>query len=341
MRAYEIKIWPEGQESIWRLVGAADKHTLHQLSLVINREFGLHGEHLYCFYMGDKPYDSKTAYGGPNAEAPRLATKASLGTIGLKRGRRFVYLFNFVDERLFRCQVERVANVNRCPPMPEVLKRAGSVPVSQPKPPPELPQELEALEEELKRAAEAASEGKRRSKETLTREFELARKLAGIVAGRWDLVRALEKRTQADISGWLVALPEALASEGLVDQALEVIDRFTELEPSSFLNEKPLLLAQAGKLEEAARQAEENVQAFEGDPWITAKAAELFSRIGRTERAEELFRKALDQAGNAYYLRDVILERLLALLEETGKSEAARRLAEAEERRRAKPTPMA
>ena len=45
---------------------------------------------------------------------------------------------------------------------------------------------------------------------------------------------------------------------------------------------------------------------------------------------------ALDLAGNTQYLRDSVLERLLSLLEEQGKEQAARDLAEAEKARRSR-----
>ncbi len=75
---------------------------------------------------------------------------------------------------------------------------------------------------------------------------------------------------------------------------------------------------------------------FPEDAWVWAKSASVLARAGRPLDAERGYRRALELAGNAQYLRDGILERLLALLEEQGKAGAARDLAEEEKRRRAR-----
>jgi tetratricopeptide (TPR) repeat protein len=339
MKAYEIKTWPMSDDRVWRIVEISDRQTLHQLGQLLQDEFRLHGNHLYCFYMGEKPYNAKVAYGGPHADTPRQAVKTSMGSLGLKRGRRFLYVYDFAEDRVLRLQIQRVRTVSDASGYPRVSKRNGRVPEAADSARKGRKRELgplKALAGELGSIAEAWSQGKRPSKAALRHELELARTLDDRLQGEWEKLKLLERHTGHDVSGWLVALPEALAAEGLAAEALDVIEKFAGFEPVSFLSDKPLVLVKTGQEEEAKQEAEANTRRFPEDAWVWAKAGDLFRRLGDAGRAETLLRKALELAGNALYLRESVLERLLALLEEAGKSQAARELTEAEQRRRAR-----
>jgi len=337
VKAYEIKIWPLENDKVWRIVEISDRQTLHHLSGVIKEEFRLTGDHLYCFYLGEKPYDSKVAYGGPNCDTEKQAVKTNLGALGLRKGRRFLFLYDFTEDRTFRLQVQRVRNVSDSSGFPNVAKRAGSIPAPPSREREEEPEAVGVFASRVGPVAESWSQGKRPSRSSLRGEYELAKELGGVGGEKSELVRALERKTGNDVSGWLVALPEALAAEGMVSEALELIDSFVELEPVSFLSDKPLVLFKAGRRDEARKEAEDNLDRFPEDGWVWAKTGNLLWQLGEKQRAERVLKRALELAGSAQYLRDTVLERLLALLEDVGKSQEARQLAEAEEKRRAKP----
>jgi tetratricopeptide (TPR) repeat protein len=286
--------------------------------------------------MGEKPYSSRVAYGGPNADTRRHALKTNLGSLGLKKGKRFLYLFDFTADRAFLLQVGRVFSVGDSVPLPRVVARGGKAPPRDPGPEGPAMGPLKALADRLGTIANAWGKGKRPSKSALLDEVALARDLDEKLAGRWQLLRLLERETGSDISGWLVALPEALVAEGLVAEAVDIVDRFAGLEILSFLSDKPLVLLKAGRVDEARQEADANTRRFPEDAWVWAKAGNLFWQAGDTGRAERLLRRALELAGSTQYLREHVLERLLALLEETGKSAAAHDLAEAEKRRRSR-----
>ncbi len=338
MKAYEIKFWPAKTDRVWRLVEVSDRQTLHQLSEVVRDEFALSGGHLYCFYMGEKPYNAKTAYGGPCADTERQAVKTSLGSLGMKRGKRFVYVYNFAEDQLFRFHVQRVRNISDAGRLPRVTKRNGSVPRAKEAQEPRRPKvgALKSISKRLSSIADAWSQGKRPSKASLRQEYELALELDRLVGGDWENVKLLERETGSDISGWLVALPEALAAEELIEEALETIEKYAGLEPISFLSDKPLILVKAGREDAARQEAEANADRFPDDGWVWAKTGDLFWQVGDKGRAEHFLRRALELAGNAQYLRESVLERLLALLEDMGKSSAARELAETEQKRRSR-----
>jgi tetratricopeptide (TPR) repeat protein len=338
VKAYDIRIWPVNEESVWRTVEIGDRQTLHQLGNVIREEFGLKGDHLYAFFMGEKPYSSRVAYGGPNADTRRQANKTTIGSLGLKKGRKFLFLFNFTEDRSYQLLVQRILSAPDNAVLPRVSVRTGKLPA------PPRPAAADAnslgplrpLADRLQSVADAWSQGKRPSKAALLEEVALARTFDEKVAGRWQKIRSLERETGSDISGWLVGLPEALVAEGLADEALDIIDRFAGLEHISFLSDKPLVFLKAGRTEEAKQEAEANTRRFPEDAWVWAKAGNLLWQAGDAGKAERLLRRALEIAGSAQYLRESILERLLSLLEETGKTQAARDLAEAENRRRAR-----
>ena len=340
MRAYEIRIAPVDDDRTWRLVEIGDRQTLHRLNQLIRDEFALRGNHLYCFYVGGDPYLSKLAYGGPRADTRREATRSNLGNLGLKKGKRLTYVYNFTEDRVFQLNVQRVHGVADGTKLPRVTKRQGKVP--EPRPPEDdgkrkdVHRAFKDVTARLRSTAEAWSQGKRPSRSALKQELALALELGKRVSGEWETIKLIELHTSSDISGWLIALPEALAAEGLIDEALGVIEVFSELEPQSFLGDKPLILCKAGREQEAKESAEANTERFADDAWIWAKAGDVAWQSRDTAVAETSLRRALELAGKTQYLRESILERLLALLEETGKSDAAQELAEAEKKRRSR-----
>ncbi len=339
MRLYELKIWPMDQENVWRGVDVTDRQTLHHLHETLKAEFGLAGEHLYCFYLSDKAYDPKKAYGGPRTDTSHQAEKTNFASLGLKRGRRFLYLFDFTAERFFQVLVQRVRGAPENGRFPAVSGRQGKLapPAGENAAPPQNPRgPCDDIENELRSVATAWSQGKRPSKNALRKEYDLAVAFAERVAGDWSVVKRLERKTGADVSGWIVGQPEALAAEGFFEEALALIDKFAELEPESLLGDRAVVLLKAGRAEEAVQAVSAATTRFAEDAWVWAKGADVLSRAGKPADAERAYRRALEQAGNAQYLRDSILERLLALLEEQGKTNAAHDLAEEESRRRAR-----
>jgi len=336
VRLYELKVWPRDQDGVWRAIDVTDRQSLHHLHETIKNEFALAGRHLYCFYLGDKAYDAKKAYGGPGADTPLKAEKTNFASLGLKRGRRFLYLFDFTAERFFTVLVQRVRGAPAGGRFPAVSGRHGHVAAPDKPAPDDSRAACGPIENDLRAAAAAWAQGKRPSKGALKREHELALALAERVKGDWGMVKRLELRLGVDVSGWIVGLPEALAAEGFTAEALAAIDRFAELEPESLLGDRGVVLAGAGRIEEAVEAAGAATARFPEDAWVWAKSASVLARAGRPLDAERGYRRALELAGNAQYLRDGILERLLALLEEQGKAGAARDLAEEEKRRRAR-----
>ncbi len=342
-RVLNIKVWPERNDRIWRLISISEDKTLKDLQQIISREFQLAGDHLWCFYLGDAPFFSKHAIGGPRAGTERKAAKTSLKSLQVKRGGRFYFVFDFCDHQVFALQVKRFFNKTEKGQNSRVIKRHGKArPVStageeaREEERKQLQRRFEGLSDEVVSVVGAWVENRQFTKSELRSGFNLARGLHERIKGDWTVVTQLEKLLVCDISGWLIALPELLNREGLSEEALEVIGMYLDLEPHSFLSDKPLVLLATGREDAAREQVVKNTEYFADDPWIWTKGGDVLWRMKENREAEAYYRKALELVGKHHYLRDLILERLLTLLEELGDSDAAKELAQKEEKHRSK-----
>jgi len=81
-----------GQETC--TIAASDSHTLEDLHVAIQQEFGLGGDHLYAFFMDGRRF-SRHGYYDPRCTKPPWASEARLGDLDLYAGKRFLYLFDF------------------------------------------------------------------------------------------------------------------------------------------------------------------------------------------------------------------------------------------------------
>jgi len=105
---------------------------------------------------------------------------------------------------------------------------------------------------------------------------------------------------------WLVELPMALSAAGLVDEAVAVGDALAELDHESsamYANDVAVILAEAGRAEQALQRIEANVRRFPADVWTRIHVGDVHVALSDPERAEAAFREALAIAhahGDAY-----------------------------------------
>lgn len=92
----------------WREIEIADDQTFHDLHLAIQRAFDWDNDHLYAFYMGKRPYDSKTEIGAPMSDCDQEADQVTLADHNLRTNKKFLYLFDFGDNHLFDIQVKKI-----------------------------------------------------------------------------------------------------------------------------------------------------------------------------------------------------------------------------------------
>jgi tetratricopeptide (TPR) repeat protein len=158
------------------------------------------------------------------------------------------------------------------------------------------------------------------SAEQLRADAELALELAARLTGRPEVFAELMSRdVLSDV--WLIELPMALAWRGLVDEAVRVGDALAQLDEDNqamFANDIAVILAQAGRGEEALARVEQNLRRFPDDMWTQIHAGDVHLALSDRSSAEQAFRDALAIArahGDASGIADAN-ERLIRLLAE-------------------------
>ncbi len=152
----------------------------------------------------------------------------------------------------------------------------------------------------------------------LAADAELALALAEQLAGEPERVAALASFELLP-PDWMIELPMALASGGLVDEAVAVGDAFAELDPDNagmFAADVALILAQAGRSADARMRVEASLEGDTADVWAHIRAGAVHAELDDPARAEQELRTALVLARGAGDAEDVatVLGRLAELL---------------------------
>ena len=127
--------------------------------------------------------------------------------------------------------------------------------------------------------------------------------LRGDAAAALELAECLRDRPAdfeewADVfmaHDWMSELAWDLARRGLVDDAVRVADAFAELDRehrSMHAGDAAVILAEAGRADEARARADANVHAFPRDVWTRVHAGDAHRELGDHEQAEREFRRA-------------------------------------------------
>src|SRR5207253_1015392 len=95
------------------------------------------------------------------------------------------------------------------------------------------------------------------SKETLLSDLALARRLREAVTGRVEQLEGIDAEFEVYTADWLADLPYSLAEQGMVDEATALCASWAEvLWPDEFLGDRAMILARAGRHEEALAQVQ-------------------------------------------------------------------------------------
>lgn len=90
---------------IWRKVKIAASANLADLHLMIQDAFDFDDDHLYSFFMSNKPWDGP-GYGRLEEDMDFNAVEKKLFKLGLEVGQEFLYIFDYGTEWRFKIKME-------------------------------------------------------------------------------------------------------------------------------------------------------------------------------------------------------------------------------------------
>ncbi|OPX87216.1 MAG: Plasmid pRiA4b ORF-3-like protein [Pelotomaculum sp. PtaB.Bin104] len=122
------------KRGVWRRIRLSALNTLDHLHEAIQEAFGFADDHLYAFFMDGRPWSSDVFWCRGGDEPPPYADKAMISALGLKRGQRFLYLFDFGDEWKFEVKVEEIMQSDIPPAKPKIIESKGAAPEQYPEP---------------------------------------------------------------------------------------------------------------------------------------------------------------------------------------------------------------
>jgi tetratricopeptide (TPR) repeat protein len=304
MKVYRLRISPERAPDVWRVLELSARHTLHDLHDAIQSTFELDDDHLHAFYMSGKHWDKASEIEGPYPGGRKTRTdRVRLVELALTQGKRFSYVFDFGDELWHVIDVESVSESDTPPGKPRILESVGEPPAQYARhghDPDDMAPDVRALlplanelvqllvaEDHVAADADVAQ---------LRAAHRLAMDLARQLEGDGERFWALEAGVDFDLLDLVSTLVFDLARAGLIDEGAELAEAMSFLDPASFLGDRALVLADAGRREEALAQVAQNLEAMDGDLWVELNAGDVYASLGDVSEAEAKFRSALERA---------------------------------------------
>ena len=111
----------------YRHIQISATDSLFRLHQAILKAFEFEDDHMHAFFMDNKRWSQWDQYLSAKSEpTDRLTKRHSLQKAGLAKGMKFLYLFDFGDEWLFRCKVLR--ELEERTDIPCILRSVGEAP---------------------------------------------------------------------------------------------------------------------------------------------------------------------------------------------------------------------
>ena len=128
-RIYAFKVSLKDAPRIWRKIEVRGDQTLHQLHKAIFNAFERFEEHLYAFFLSNKPWDSSTQYGLPDPESEaRSAKRTKIDSLGLQVKKKFLYVFDFGAEWWHSIELLSVREEEVVGKYPRIIESQGEAP---------------------------------------------------------------------------------------------------------------------------------------------------------------------------------------------------------------------
>ena len=154
--------------------------------------------------------------------------------------------------------------------------------------------------------------------------LELSQKLAGNLA---QLGRVLERLGGHTLLDRLLDLPLALSTVHETELALSLTEALLFLAPDKLSGDAAVILAHAGRREEALARVEKNLAHASDAVIAEAKAGDVYRALGEHDAAEAYYRRSLVEAKNPMERAEAVL-RITSLLIDSGREADARAFVE-------------
>lgn len=114
-------------KTTWRKIKLSHKHTLEDLHCFIQKAFDFDNDHLYSFFMDGKRY-SENAYHSSYCEDGPYADETIIGELGLYKGKKILYLFDYGDSWEFMVQLVDINEKEKEIKEPLITETKGEAP---------------------------------------------------------------------------------------------------------------------------------------------------------------------------------------------------------------------
>jgi len=126
---HTFKVSIKESPKVWRKIKIKGSQTLHNLHKAIFKAYERYEEHLYAFFLSNKPWDSSSEYGLPGTESSaRNARRARIDSLGLTVNKKFIYLFDFGDEWLHSIELLGIKEQEPKGKYPRIIEGQGEAP---------------------------------------------------------------------------------------------------------------------------------------------------------------------------------------------------------------------
>lgn len=319
-RTLRLSISPEDLPEVRRVIDFDGRATLADVHAQIAAAYGLDPTQLHAFFTSGRFWDKESAYLDSRAEG-RGTDRALLFRLNLSVGKTLSYLLNFAQEQHFLVSVLAITDVAQPLSAPTLVESVGATPEPQAlvqkasgaedsaetsdaeADPPELAElvrlaevfldaveQLDALEDEPETSTAQSAPLRRAS-------GEAALALLGALGGDAKLFFRLDDwLLQRSLSVRLLDLPLQLANAAEHELAIGTARALAFVDRELMQGDLAIVLAKAGRREEALAQLSSNLEQAEDAALVEAKAGETHRALGDFPAAEAYFRRSLAEA---------------------------------------------
>lgn len=120
---------------VMRKIEMKEAQTLDALhNVIINNEFGWTDPHAYAFFLDNIPFsrNEEMEYSTANGESGPHTTDVELKELGLQKGQKICFVFDFGDEHRFGITVDSFGEVHQGKKYPAILEAKGRAPEQYP-----------------------------------------------------------------------------------------------------------------------------------------------------------------------------------------------------------------